>query len=266
MPPVEIRRFDRPAETEAEVLLTGQVRSSAGALHHLEARLDLGRWSLVEADPAATPPPDDLVSRLVLEAHAIAAAPVEWWVEPADGRTDAAADAADLHLDRDLLQMRRPLPLTDPAAIEAAAVPTRPFVPGVDERAWLEVNNAAFHWHEDQADWTLPQLEAKEAEDWFDPAGFLLHDEGSRLAAFCWTRVHLDTEPPMGEIFVIAVHPDWHGRGLGRALTAAGLAHLASRGLSVGMLYVESTNTAAIRTYERLGFTVHHRRRRYASP
>lgn len=266
MAPVEIRRSDAPAETEAEVLLTAQMRAADGAFHHLEARLDHGRWELIGTEPAGAPPPADLVRLLVAEARAIAARPVEWWVEPADDHTDAAASAAGLHVDRELLQMRRPLPVTDATtgAVEEQ-VDTRAFVPGVDEESWLEVNNAAFHWHEDQADWTRSQLEAKETEDWFDPEGFLLHDEGGHLAAFCWTRVHRDSEPPMGEIFVIAVHPDRHGCGLGRALTLAGLAHLANRGLTVGMLYVESTNAAAIRTYERLGFTVHHHRRRYTA-
>ena len=44
-----------------------------------------------------------------------------------------------------------------------------------------------------------------------------------RLAGFCWTKVHDDEEPPLGEIYVIAVDPDFVGRGLGRALTVAGL-------------------------------------------
>jgi mycothiol synthase len=50
------------------------------------------------------------------------------------------------------------------------------------------------------------------------------------------------------------VDPAEHGRGLGAALTVAGLRHLAGRGARMAMLYVEADNEKAIRTYQRLGF------------
>jgi mycothiol synthase len=61
-------------------------------------------------------------------------------------------------------------------------------------------------------------------------------------------------------VYVLAVDPDEQGRGLGRALTLVGLHHLAER-LSGSpepevMLYTEADNTAAARTYRRLGFEV----------
>jgi mycothiol synthase len=69
----------------------------------------------------------------------------------------------------------------------------------------------------------------------------------------------------MGEIYVIAVDPDFAGLGLGRALTLAGLDHLASKGLRIGMLYVDAGNTPAVRLYEKLGFTVDHVDRAYTA-
>jgi mycothiol synthase len=186
---------------------------------------------------------------------------VHLWVPKPTADTDAMAASCGLRRGRDLFQMRRPLP------VEGAhpQVATRPFRPGVDEEAWLEVNNRAFSSHPEQGGWSLDTIRERETEAWFDPAGFLLHERDGRLAASCWTKVHHDTEPPLGEIYVISVDPDFQGLGLGRDLVLAGLDHLSSRGITVGMLYVDADNTAAVHLYRKLGFEVDHTDRAYVT-
>ena len=73
-------------------------------------------------------------------------------------------------------------------------------------------------------------------------------------------------EPALGEIYVIGIDPSAGGRGLGRSLTVAGLAHLADAGTPVAMLFVEADNAPARRLYDRLGFTTHHTRRVRSRP
>ncbi len=174
------------------------------------------------------------------------------WVRGPDAAATAAAEAAGMAVGRELFQMRRPLPVE-----EAWHLDVRPFAVGQDEEAWLAVNNRAFAWHPDQSDMTLAELAEREQEPWFDPAGFLLHEVDGQLLGFCWTKVHAGADPPLGEIYVIAVDPAAHKRGLGRKLVLAGLDHLHRRGLGTGMLYVESDNAPAVSLYYDLGFTVH---------
>jgi mycothiol synthase len=162
-------------------------------------------------------------------------------------------------LTRTTLQLRRALPVEADARGQAEPISVRPFEPGRDDAAWLEVNNRAFAWHPDQSGRTLDHLRALEAEPWFRADGFLVHDadRGGGLDGFCWTKIHDEVDPPLGEIFVIGVDPDAHGRGLGRALVLAGLDWLHGAGLRHAMLYVEADNVPARHLYDSLGFTLH---------
>ncbi|MDM7990058.1 mycothiol synthase [Arthrobacter sp. zg-Y877] len=159
---------------------------------------------------------------------------------------------------RDLWKMR--LSRSNASLPEAqfpAGVSLRAFEPGRDERAWLDVNAAAFAHHPEQGSMSLSDLQARMAEDWFDPAGFLLAvDEEGKILGFHWTKVHPGTggHPAIGEVYVVGVSPEAQGKGLGKALTVAGIEHLHAAGLDAVMLYVDADNTAAVALYRRLGF------------
>lgn len=169
------------------------------------------------------------------------------------------AQVLGLALFRELRQLRRPLgeqALTEIAEPTwPAGVTVRTFEPGADDAAWLAVNAAAFAHHPEQGSLTQRDLDDRKGEEWFDPAGFFLAERAGRLVGFHWTKVH--RAEGLGEVYVVGVHPDEQGSGLGKALTATGLRHLAGRGLPTGMLYVDADNVPAVTVYERLGFTTY---------
>ncbi len=182
--------------------------------------------------------------------------PLRVWAHGEHPAALRLAQRAGLVRERELWQLRRRLAVPIPPRALPDGVTLRSFVPGEDETAVVRVNNRAFFWHPEQSQLDLSDLAVREAQPWFDPKGFLLAvDSHDRLLGFHWTKVHLDGR---GEVYVLGVDPDAQGTGLGGALTAAGLEYLRERGLAEVMLYVESDNAAALRTYRKLGFAHHH--------
>ncbi|SDT75689.1 mycothiol synthase [Actinoplanes derwentensis] len=190
---------------------------------------------------------------------AAGAGPMRFWAHGDDPGAAAFAERNGFERARVLWQMRRSLldPLPDIPLPDGVTL--RGFRPGSDEQAWLGVNARAFAHHPEQGRWVLGDLLGREAEPWFDPAGFLLAvDVADTLVGFHWTKVHPATggEPAIGEIYVLGVDPAGHRRGLGAALSVAGLRHLAGSGLTVATLYVDESNEAAVKLYRRLGFEI----------
>ncbi|QGG95514.1 mycothiol synthase [Actinomarinicola tropica] len=219
--------------------------------HGWELELAAGRGRL------DVPVARELLAALVDGIRGAGGGVARWRVPTATTEHARAASDAGFDGRRRLVRLDRPLPAPPPEP----ALATRPFVPGADDDEWLRVNRAAFHWHPEQGIWTHEELRARIAEPWFDPEGFLLHPDGppgSPVHGFCWTKVHDDVDPAVGEIFVIAVDPERAGSGLGRRLVLAGLAHLAGAGLGHAMLYTERDNAPAMALYESLGFSLHH--------
>jgi mycothiol synthase len=245
----------------------GVLSDTGDAYAHL-AHHHAGEWSLELAvlPGVADERRDQLIAAAVELVREEGGGHVTYWVHGANADDDARAHRFGFTVERDLLQMRVALPLATPPRWPDG-VSVRTFVPGQDEAAWVEVNNRAFAGHPEQGAWTADMLRAREEEPWFDPDGFLLAFDADGLAGSCWTKVH-PAQPPqepdaLGEIYVIATDPSRHGKGLGRALTAGGLQSLADRGITVGMLFVDGANEAAVGLYRSLGFSTSRTDRAY---
>ncbi|WP_293210218.1 MULTISPECIES: GNAT family N-acetyltransferase [unclassified Microcoleus] len=102
--------------------------------------------------------------------------------------------------------------------------------------------------------WRVSQQEAVEgvcaAED---TNVWVAIDAGSTVG---FVAVKLDSESSMGEIYMIAVDPDFQGRGIGSALTEFAVNWMKDAGMSVAMVETggDPGHAAARRTYEKAGF------------
>ncbi|HSK27910.1 MAG TPA: mycothiol synthase [Jiangellales bacterium] len=198
------------------------------------------------------------------------------WAHGGHADADRLAGSMGFRRTRSLWQMRRSLYAALPAPVLPDGVTVREFRPGADDEEWVRLNALAFADHSEQGALTVDDLHRRMREPWFDPAGFFVatrtSPEGERMVGYHWTKIHGGHEvhdhdhvgphaheghghDPIGEVYVVGVHPDEQGSGLGRALTLVGLRHLRSRGLAQAMLYVDESNVPAVRVYSGLGFT-----------
>lgn len=212
---------------------------------------------------------DDVAPILLNEARALLGRAggglMHLWVHRVDDPRKTLAARLGFKVQRELAYMTRSLRerLTDiplPAGVTIGR-----YREGVDDEAFLRVNNAAFDGHPENGGWDLAEFAERRGRDWFDPAGLLLAWRADELVGFHWTKWHshegeeVPAHEPVGEVYVLAVAPWAQGLGLGRALLLVGLAHLRDRGCVAAELYVDCTNTSAVRLYESEGFVLAYR-------
>ncbi|WP_211233257.1 GNAT family N-acetyltransferase [Brevibacterium album] len=148
-------------------------------------------------------------------------------------------------------------PLSLPAPQVPEGIVLRSAAPG-DAEDWARVNNAAFSWHPEQGGQPVSGYAARLADPAFDRDSVVMAERAAdhRLAGFHETKMHSDHPSGlrMGEVYVIAVDPQLHARGLGRALLLEGMRRLADAGAEAIELYVESDNASALPLYRGTGF------------
>lgn len=103
-------------------------------------------------------------------------------------------------------------------------------------------------------DWRVSQQKAVEAVCAAeDTTVWVAIDAGSTVG---FVAVKLDLETSMGEIYMVAVDPDFQGHGIGSALIKFALGWMKDAGMSVAMVETggDPGHAPARRTYEKLGF------------
>jgi mycothiol synthase len=243
--------------TEHLLITAGEDDTLVGYLNLTPARADASAMAELVVRPQARR--RGFGATLVRAALEKSAGHNRFWAHATLDSARATASALSLVAVRELMQMRRSLiGVPEPAVPDGIRI--RTYSGPDDDAELLRVNNAAFDSHPEQSGWTQSHLAERRAEPWFDPKGLFLatDDTTGKLLGFHWTKMHLD-KPGLGEVYVVGVDPSAQGRGLGRLLTSVGVAALARRLADATdpavLLYVESDNTAAVRTYQALGFT-----------
>jgi GNAT superfamily N-acetyltransferase len=104
-------------------------------------------------------------------------------------------------------------------------------------------------------DWRADQRKAVEDACAAQTIRVWVAEAGARAVGF--VAVELHPERSMGEIYMLAVDPDYQGGGIGTALSEFALAWIKDAGMVVAMVETggDPGHAAARRTYEKVGCT-----------
>jgi mycothiol synthase len=153
------------------------------------------------------------------------------------------------------LRMQRPLDGAWPAWTVPDGFALRPLQPG-EEAAWIELKNACFRADGGQ-DWTLDNFQREFVDSpVYDLDRILVATAGEKLAGTTSAWEWDYGWGPVGLIHWVGVDPQYRGKGLGEAITIRALEQLKARGYADTWLATSRDRHAAVRLYERLGFTV----------
>ncbi len=109
-------------------------------------------------------------------------------------------------------------------------------------------------YREQHPDWRVTQRDAVEAVCADEDVDVWVATEGSEIAGFVALKLH--AQDRMGEIYMIAVDPDFQRRGIAAALTRHSLDQLEQAGMTTVMVETggDPGHAPARRTYESAGF------------
>ena len=160
---------------------------------------------------------------------------------------------------RRFLELRLDMARVQDRDIEQAALACCHLQPGEEDRL-TQLQNSAFAGTWGYNPNTVEEIVYRTSLSDCSPEDIVLAYDGDRVAGYCWSGVVCEgetaTDERPGRIFMLGVTPDYRGKGIGRSVLLAGLAHLKSKGLRVAELTVDSGNKTACALYWSIGFEV----------
>ena len=139
--------------------------------------------------------------------------------------------------------------------VDQAALECRHLQPGEEDKL-TQIQNRSFTGIWGYNPNTLDEIIYRTNLSNCSPEDVVLACEEDKVIGYCWTVVTYEaaTGEGKGRISMIGTDPDYRGRGVGKRVLLAGLAHLKSKGLQVVDLTVDSDNKVACALYWSVGF------------
>ena len=166
--------------------------------------------------------------------------------------------------------MRRPTLADIPDTPLPEGLELRP-VTADQHRAIFEAEREAFRDHWSSREQTDGDFTFTFGREELDTDLWVVAWDGDEIAGVVQTWIYPEENVTLGVargwLEHISVRRPWRRRGLGRAITAEALRHLAAAGMTDALLGVDAENpTGALGLYEGLGFEVDHRSVTYRRP
>jgi len=172
---------------------------------------------------------------------------IQIWVSSQYPSKLSTLQSLGLKKTREVVQLECQLP------VNGEYLPTQKFTDSNTDEL-IQVNNLAFTNHPDQGDLNQKKFQNIQNEKWYKHSLIRVFKIRNSIAGFCWIKPHVSKNA--GEIYVLAIHPDHQGKGLGKKLLRSGLTQIQHLGFSTAFLFTEADNHLALNVYKKIGFRI----------
>jgi len=262
-PPQTLReRLDRPNYSPEQDLFIVRTGENIVGYMDVSAELDIGRVilnCLIHPEHRRRGLASKLLEHATHRAEEVGAKVVQVNVLENNPAAKSTLPKLGFSFVRRFLRMSLDMTGINEPEMSKAALLCRPLQHGEEDRL-TEIQNRSFAGGWGYNPNTVEQITRRINLHHGCPEDVVLACDGDKITGYCWTRVIDDAGPAgserKGQIFMLGVDPDCHGRGIGKVALLAGLSYLKDKGLKLAELEVDSKNKVAYALYQSIGFKV----------